>query len=73
MTPTGLFEQTAVFEEGSAEVEAVANATARSSGLGTYGREVFANELGHVGSRQVAPEIFHGIEFRCVRGQVFGG
>jgi len=68
-----LLEQTAVFEKRFAEVCSAADSTGRFPGLPTHGFEVFADELGHVGSRQMAPEVFHGIEFRGIRRQVFDG
>ncbi len=69
----GLLEQSAVFEECLSQVGAVADAAGGFAGLGSHRRQVFADELGHVGPRQMAPEVFHGIEFRCIRRQVFDG
>jgi len=66
-----LFEQTTVGKECLSEVLTAADATRRSSRLPPDGLQVFAHVLGHVRSRQVAPKVFHGIEFRRVRRQVF--
>lgn len=66
-----LAEQSAVFEKGFAKILAVANSAGGFAGLLAHGVEVFADELGHVGSRQMAPEVFYRIEFRCIGRQVF--
>lgn len=68
---SGLLEQSAVFEKSFSQLGAVADSAGGFAGLGTHRSQVFANELGHVGPRQMAPEGFHGIEFWCVRRQVF--
>ena len=43
-----LLEQSAVFEEGFAEIEVVPDFAGRFSGLDTYRIEVFADELSHL-------------------------
>ena len=68
-----LLEKSAVFEEGFSEVWTTSDAAGGFAGLLTNRVEVFADELGHVGTGQVAPEVFNRVQFRCVGRQVFDG
>lgn len=73
MVTTKASEQSAVFEEGFAQLGVVPHAAGTSTGLSANGCEVFPNELGHVRARQVPPEVLNRVQFRCVRRQVFHG
>jgi hypothetical protein len=60
-----------VFEEGAAQVGSVSDAACGFARLGSYGLEVFADEVRHVGFQEVTPEVLDRVELGRVRRQVF--
>lgn len=62
-----------MFKERLAQVGSMSDTAGGFARLSADALEVFADELGHVGTRQVAPEIFHGVKFRCVGRQILHG
>src|SRR6478752_2211357 len=62
-----------MLEERFSQIGSIADPLCGFAGLLANGVEVFANELGHIGARQVTPEVFDRIEFRRVGWQVLGG
>lgn len=62
-----------MFEERFPQILSMSNPAGGFAGLGADGSQVLADKLGHVGSRQVAPEVFHWVEFRRVRRQILCG
>lgn len=51
----------------------MSNATGSFVGLGADCSQILPDKLGHVGTRQVTPEVFHWVEFRCVGRQILCG
>lgn len=63
-------EEPAVFQERFSQAGTMADPAGCFARLSTDGIEVLADELGHVGSGQVTPEVFDRVELRCVRRQI---
>lgn len=59
-----------MLQERLSQVGTKPNAAGRFSHLPTNCLEILTNELGHVRSRQMAPEVLHWVEFRRVRRQI---
>ena len=59
-----------MFEECPSQVWSTSNAAGGFACLGSDGAQVLADELGHVGPRQMAPEIFDRVQFRRVSWQI---
>lgn len=61
-----------MFEECTTQMGAIAHAASDSPRLTAHLFEVLADEVRHqVGSRQMGPEVFHGVEFGRIGRQVF--
>ena len=64
-------EHSTVLQERFSQVGTTPNSAGSLACLTTDRPEILANELGHVRPRQVAPEVFRRVEFRCIRRQIF--
>lgn len=66
-------KQSTVFKKRFSQLRATTDATSGFAGLSSDAIEILGDEIRHVGTRQVPPEILDRIEFGCIRRQVLRG